>query len=70
MRHILCVTLLSLGPDLPQVAMRLLGFLFVAARGAGQWGEGGGARRRTGASPRGAREGRRGDRDGGRQGLG
>ena len=38
MRHILCVTLLSLGPDLPQVAMRLLGFLFVAARGAGEGG--------------------------------
>ena len=38
MRHILCVTLLSLGPDLPQVAMRLLGFLFVAARGAGERG--------------------------------
>ena len=68
MRHILCVTLLSLGPDLPQVAMRLLGFLFVAARGAGE--EEGGAKTRTGASPRGAREGRRGDRDGGRQGLG
>ena len=67
MRHILCVTLLSLGPDLPQVAMRLLGFLFVAAQGAGEWG---GGRTRTGASPRGAREGRRGDRDGGRQGLG
>ena len=67
MRHILCVTLLSLGPDLPQVAMRLLGFLFVAAQGAGEWG---GERTRTGASPRGAREGRRGDRDGGRQGLG
>ena len=40
MRHILCVTLLSLGPDLPQVAMRLLGFLFVAARGAGERGGG------------------------------
>ena len=70
MRHILCVTLLSLGPDLPQVAMRLLGFLFVAAQGAGEWG-GGCGEDEDGSKPTGCKgraTWRRGD--GGRQGLG